>query len=72
MAERNNAAEMVQFKKGQELVDLRGRFADQALYFRSIVERNNDFPMIEAETEMMGRIVSVHLDPLDVKGADVV
>ena len=70
VAERNNAAEMVQFKEGQALVDLRGRFGEQALRFRGIVERVHDFPVIEAETEMMGRIVSVHLDPLDVKGAD--
>lgn len=67
IAERNDKAEMVQFTKGQDLVDLRGRFGEQALKFRRIVERANDYPLVEVETEMMGRVVTVRLDPLDVK-----
>jgi hypothetical protein len=67
VAERNDKAEMVQFEAGQDLVDLRGRFGEQALRFKRMVERAEDFPLIEAETEMMGRVVTVRLDPLDVK-----
>lgn len=68
IAERNNVSEMAQFKKGQELTDLRGRFADNALRFRRMVEAAGQFPMVEAETNMMGRVVTVRLDPLDVAG----
>lgn len=70
VAERNNAAEMVQFKEGEALIDLKGRFGEQAMKFRRIVERANDFPLIEAEAEMMGRTVTVRLDPLDVRATD--
>lgn len=67
VAERNNVAEMAQFKEGQLLTDLRGRFAETALRFRRMVEAAGE-PFIEAETDMMGRVVTVRLDPLDVTG----
>ncbi len=64
---RNDTAAMNQFKAGQKIKDLQGRFGEQLLKFRRIVEAAHElFPMIEAETEMMGQTVTVRLDPLDV------
>ncbi len=68
IAKSNDRAKMVEFTAGQELIDLKGRFGEQALKFRKIVERAHQlYPLIQAETEMMGQTVLVELDPLDVR-----
>lgn len=70
IARNNDLAEIAQFKAGERLVDLTGVFSDAVLRFRRMVERAHEMhPRIQADMEMMGRIVTVELDPLDVKRA---
>lgn len=64
---RNDTAAMQEFKAGDALKDSKGRFGENLLRYRGMVETAHMlYPLIEAETEMMGQTVVVRLDPLDV------
>ena len=59
-----------EYKAGQAVRLLDGRFADRLLTFKGVVERSFDlYPKIQMETEMFGRSVLVEADPLDVRRA---
>ena len=71
IARNNDLAEMAQFERGQQLIDLTGTFGETCLRFRRMVERAHElYPKVEAEMEMFGRTVRVELDPLDVRAAE--
>lgn len=64
-------AELAEYRRGQAIKPISGSFADTLLRFRRIVESAHDLhPMIEAEMDLMGRVVRVKVDPLDVRAAE--
>ena len=66
-----NKAEISEYRRGQKLVDVSGRFGDTLMTFRRIVESAHELhPLIEAEMDFMGRAVTVRLDPLDVRAGE--
>ena len=66
-----NQEAIAEYVRGQRIVDVTGTFGDACLTFRRMVERAQDLhPRIEAEMEMLGRVVKVELDPLDVRAAE--
>lgn len=68
---KDNQAMISQYKAGQALRCLDGRFSDTMLTFRSMVERAHDmYPKVQAEMQMMGRTVLVEMDPLSVRAAE--
>lgn len=71
IARNNDLAEIAEYKRGQRLVDLTGTFGETVLTFRRMIERAHEMhPRIQADMEMMGRVVTVELDPLDVRAAE--
>lgn len=65
-----NQDAICEYRVGQALRMMDGRFSDKLLTFRSMVERAHDLhPRVVMDMEMMGRVVSVEADPLDVKAA---
>lgn len=63
-----NKGAVCEYNPGQAMRFLDGRFSDKMLTFRSIVERAHDMhPKVVMDMEMMGRVVRVEADPLDVK-----
>jgi len=65
-----NQAAICEYKAGQAIQALDGRFSDKMLTFRSMVERAHDmYPKVVAGMEMMGRELTVELDPLNVRAA---
>lgn len=68
---RLNQEAVSEYEPGQALQFLDGRFSDSMLTFRAIVERPHDVhPKIKASMEMMGREVTMEIDPLSVKAAE--
>ena len=64
----DSRAAVCEYSPGQAMRFLDGRFSDKMLTFRAIVEHAHDtHPRVVMETEMMGRMVRVEADPLDVK-----
>lgn len=63
-----NQQAICEYKRGQAVRLLDGKFSDKAATFRKMVEREHDaFPKVVVETEMMGRVVTLEVDPLDVR-----
>lgn len=58
-----------QYRPGDRLDILGGPFRDQLALFSEVVEADEGIPRIKAEVEMMGRMVPVDLDVLDVRKA---
>ena len=68
---RLNREAVSEYEPGQALRFLDGRFSDSVVRFREIVERAHDLhPKIRATMEMMGRDVTMEIDPLAVKAAE--
>ena len=60
-----------EFKDGDSLTILNGPLAGQMARFKRIVETDKyQFPLIEAEIELMGRVAKAQVDPLDVRAAE--
>lgn len=67
---RRNGQIKTVYKPGQALKHVSPMFEDRLLTFRSIVERAGDLhPKVRADVEMMGRMVTIEVDPLDLKVA---
>ena len=68
---KDNQALLAEYRKGQALKLLDGRFEDRLLRFKEMVERAHDmFPKVRMEMEMMGQWVDVEADPIDVRAAE--
>jgi transcription antitermination factor NusG len=63
-----NQQVVAEFSPGEAVRFLDGRFGDQLVTFRGVVERAHDlYPKLQLETEMMGRTVKMEADPLDIR-----
>ncbi|MDO6587343.1 hypothetical protein Q4543_17665 [Salipiger sp. 1_MG-2023] len=69
IAERGSHAEMCGFKAGEAIRAIAGPFADRVLEFGRMVRNAEGWPEIETEVELLGKVVKVRLDPLDVRRA---
>lgn len=59
-----------EYSPGDLLQIMAGPMAGTLASFRRIIERGQDqFPMIEAETEIMGRAVTIRVDPIRARAA---
>tara|TARA_R110002051_G_scaffold325869_1_gene432653 strand:+ start:7458 stop:8048 length:591 start_codon:yes stop_codon:yes gene_type:complete len=68
--EANSQAAIAEYTKGQQIEAISGPFAQFPMWFERIVKRDHDkWPRIEGKVDMMGAMVTVHLDPLDVRSA---
>jgi transcription antitermination factor NusG len=68
---KGNMTAMCEYKVGQALKCLDTGFQDAMLTFKGMVERSHDlFPKVQASMEMMGQVVQVEFDPLQVRAAE--
>jgi len=70
-----NQEAISEYVKGEKLRAVNGtfsdQFSDQVLTFIEMVERSHDvYPKVKASMEMMGRSVTLELDPLAVRAAE--
>ena len=67
---RKAIADYAAFKPGELLEIREGPLAGEMARFSALVQKSQDlFPIIKAEMDLMGRVVPVKLDPLDVRRA---
>lgn len=63
-------AAMCAYKPGEVLDIIEGAFIEMLAHFRGLTQKPGDqYPMIEADIDMMGRKTPVRLDPLSVRKA---
>lgn len=66
----NSKASVAEYKEGQAIKALSGPFEHFPLWFEKVAKAAHDqWPMIEAEVDIMGARRKVRLDPLDVRAA---
>lgn len=59
-----------QYTSGDEIEIFGGPFAGRLATFRSMTQADGEmFPRLRAETEVMGRVVTFNLDPINVRKA---
>ncbi len=69
--QRQNMEAISEYEAGDQLLFTDGRFSDSVVRFRDMVERSHDLhPKVRATVEMMGREVTVEIDPLAVRAAE--
>ncbi len=70
MAQIEAGERVLEYEPGDLMQIVSGEFAGHLATFTRMAEKAGDmFPRIKAEMEMMGRVVPMDLDPLDVKKA---
>ena len=66
-----NQVAMKAFKAGQAMRFVDQRFEDNLLRFKEMVETaEHSYPRVRMEMEMMGQVVEIDADPIDVRGVE--
>lgn len=69
--QRRNMEAISEYNPGDALHFIDGRFSDSVVRFRDMVERSHDMhPKVRATVDMMGRSVTIEIDPLAVRAAE--
>lgn len=67
----NLTGTLEEFKAGQQLTELTGRFGDRCLTYHRLIEHAHElYPKVLASIEMFGRETMVELDRTDVKASE--